>query len=353
MSIGIIGLPNVGKSTLFNALTNLSVDSSNYPFCTIEPNKGIVKVPDDNLDKINNIVNSANVVPAVVEFVDIAGLVKGASKGAGLGNQFLSHIREVAAIVHVIRQFQDSQVVHVEGRINPNSDIETIETELIIKDIATINKRIENLKQQKLSVQEYKDTLKWLEELESFLSEGQLATNFPESKEEDFQLLRKSLFLLTDKPFLYLLNTNDSNNNIDNLGIEQEKILTLNIKLEQELSELPADERSDYIDELGLQTSGINKLIQKCYSLLNLISFYTAGEKEVRAWTVKRGVSVEVAAGVIHSDFQKNFIAAEVVSLDDFIENGGWNGAREAGKIRLEGRGYSVQENDIIIFKHN
>jgi ribosome-binding ATPase len=358
LKVGIVGLPNVGKSTLFNTLTNLRVDASNYPFCTIEPNKGVVSVSDKRLDQMSKIVNSSKVIYSCVEFIDIAGLVRGASKGEGLGNQFLSHIREVDAIVHVVRTFGDKNVTHVDGFLDPLRDIDTVNTELILKDLETVAKRISSMKKEAKFNEKSAFLLECLELLQEHLSSGKLAINFELEKNSlDFVNLQREMHLLTNKPFMYLVNT-------DNLALETEifrdmglqkgaQVEFLDIKTAYELSTVSADERDEYITELGIESISINDFIEKCFRLLGLISFFTVGKDEARAWTIKMGTPIDEAAGVIHTDFTKNFIAAEVVSSEDFLMSNGWVDLKAKGKIRLEGRGYILKDGEVIIVKHN
>lgn len=349
LSLGIIGLPNVGKSTLFNALTKKQVDAANYPFCTIKPNVGVVKVPDERVAKLAAMSNSAKQIYATIEFVDIAGLVKGAHEGEGLGNQFLANIRNVDAICHVIRNFQDNNVVHVEGRIDPSSDKEIINLELIYADLASVNKRLDKISKEAKSgdklISKQVDTL---EKIKGYLNEGQSLKQC--SLTADEQALVKELNLLTSKPVIYVINSDQP---ADLLLHLDGPAIVLNAKLEAEIANLPEEEQADYIKELGLQDSGLNKLIAQAYDLLGLITFLTTGRDETRAWTVKRNTPAPQAAGVIHTDFMKNFIRAEVINWMDLLRAGSETKARELGLIRLEGKNYLIQDGDVCNFLIN
>ena len=349
LSLGIIGLPNVGKSTLFNALTKKQVDAANYPFCTIKPNVGVVKVPDERVAKLAAMSNSAKQIYTTIEFVDIAGLVKGAHEGEGLGNQFLANIRNVDAICHVIRNFQDNNVVHVEGRIDPSSDKEIINLELIYADLASVNKRLDKISKEAKSgdklISKQVDTL---EKIKSYLNEGQSLKQC--SLTADEQALVKELNLLTSKPVIYVINSDQP---ADLLLHLDGPAIVLNAKLEAEIANLPEEEQADYIKELGLQDSGLNKLIAQAYNLLGLITFLTTGRDETRAWTVKRNTPAPQAAGVIHTDFMKNFIRAEVINWEVLLRAGSETKARELGLIRLEGKNYLVQDGDVCNFLIN
>ncbi|MCP5058126.1 MAG: redox-regulated ATPase YchF [bacterium] len=356
---GIVGLPNVGKSTLFNALTEAGIAAENYPFCTIEPNSGIVPVPDERLAGLDGVVHAKQVIPATVEFTDIAGLVSGASKGEGLGNQFLANIRETAAVVHVVRCFEDDDVTHVEGSIDPIRDVETIETELGLADIETVEKRFDRAhRAAKAGRKEDKDEAAFLEGLLAHLSEGNPARGF-EVPVEQARIYRES-FLLTGKPVLYVANVDeagltDGNDAVLALEAHAEKVgagcVRICAKVEAELAELSDEERREFLDDLGLEEPGLHRLIRAAYALLELITYLTAGEKEVRAWTVRQGASAPEAAGEIHTDFERTFIRAEVIPYADYIACDGETGAKAQGKMRAEGKDYIVQDGDVILFR--
>jgi GTP-binding protein YchF len=357
---GIVGLPNVGKSTLFNALTKAGIQAENYPFCTIEPNVGIVEVPDPRLQKIAEIVKPKKIIPTTMEFVDIAGLVAGASKGEGLGNQFLANIRETDAIAHVVRCFENTDIVHVEGKINPESDIEVIDTELALADLESVEKAVNRVGRVANSGdKEAKAKLAILQRLQQQLNEGKPARALGLSKEETVQI--RDLFLLTMKPVMYIANVNedgfDNNPYLDavNRHAEQEGAIVVPVcaAIEAELVELEDDEKQEFLQELGLDEPGLNRVIRGGYQLLNLQTYFTAGEKEVRAWTIPVGATAPRAAAVIHTDFERGFIRAETIGYEDFIACGGEHGAREAGKLRVEGKDYIVKDGDVMHFRFN
>jgi GTP-binding protein YchF len=357
---GIVGLPNVGKSTLFNALTqSAAAQAANYPFCTIEPNVGDIPVPDPRLDKLAAIAKSAQVVPTRLTFVDIAGLVRGASKGEGLGNQFLAHIREVDAVAYVLRCFDDPDVVHVEGRVDPIADAETIETELMLADLDSLERRVPTLEKRiRGQDKEAKQALELLERALVLLREGKPA-RLAAVDEEDRAAFR-GLGLLTSKPVLYVCNVDEASAATGNAYSARVEALAkaegsgcviISAKIEAELAELPPEERKAYLDELGLSEPGLNRLIHEGYKLLGLITYFTAGPKEARAWTVTRGTRAPQAAGVIHTDFERGFIRAETIAYDDYVALSGEAGARDAGKLRLEGKDYIVKDGDVLHFR--
>ena len=364
MKLGIVGLPNVGKSTLFNSLTKAGAESANYPFCTIDPNVGVVAVPDERLKLLGDLYHSKKVTPAVIEFVDIAGLVKGASKGEGLGNQFLSNIREVDAIVHVVRCFEDSNVVHVDGRVNPLRDIETINLELIFSDLEILERRIAKVAKGARMDKEQAKELAMLERVKERLEDGKLAIGF-ETEDEDEEEYFKNLNLLTAKPVIYAANVGEedlANDGADNAGVQAvreyaketgSEVFAICAQIEEEISELDDEERQMFLDDLGLKESGLEKLIRASYHLLGLMSFLTSGEDETRAWTIKQGTKAPQAAGKIHTDFERGFIKAEVVNYKDLLENGSLAAAREKGLVRMEGKEYVVQDGDVILFRFN
>ena len=364
MKLGIVGLPNVGKSTLFNSLTKAGAESANYPFCTIDPNVGIVVVPDERLKLLGDMYNSKKVTPAVIEFVDIAGLVKGASKGEGLGNQFLSNIREVDAIVHVVRCFEDANVVHVDGSVNPLRDIETINLELIFSDLEILERRVaKTAKLAKMDKTAAKE-LDLLERMKTHLEAGKMARSF-ETDDEDELLLLNGYNLLTYKPVIYATNVAEddlADDGANNEGVkavrefaasEQSGVFVICAQIEQEIAELDDDEKQMFLEDLGLKESGLEKLIKASYTLLGLHSYLTAGEDETRAWTIKLGTKAPQAAGKIHTDFERGFIKAEVVNYKDLLEQGSIAAAKEKGLVRMEGKEYVVKDGDVILFRFN
>ena len=363
LKCGIVGLPNVGKSTLFNCLSNAKAQAANFPFCTIDPNIGVVAVPDERLDKLTKLVNPAKTVPAYIEVVDIAGLVKGAAEGKGRGNAFLSNIREVDLILHVVRCFDDDNIMHVEGSVDAIRDIHTIEDELVIKDLETLEKREERLKtQSKSGNKEYLKELEFVSSVREFVEQGNSVRNF-EVKQEDEKLLNE-LFLITSKPVLYICNVEESelNDTSSNLEVEKvieyarkfnDEVILVCAKIEAEIAELDKEEKDVFLQELGIESSGLDKLIKSAYSNLGLITYFTAGPKEVKAWTIAKNTKAPQAAGVIHTDFERGFIRAETISYDDYIETGSESAARDAGKMRSEGKDYIVNDGDIMLFRFN
>jgi len=364
MKLGIIGLPNVGKSTLFNSLTKAKAESANYPFCTIDPNVGVVTVPDERLKRLAEMYHSAKVTPAVIEFVDIAGLVKGASKGEGLGNQFLANIREVDAIVHVVRCFEDSNVVHVDGSIDPIRDIETIHLELIFSDIEMLERRIAKTSKGARNDKTQAKELVFLQKLKSYLEDGKMAIRF-ETVDDEETLWLQSYQLLTCKPVIFAANVGEEDladdgasnpyvQEVGRLAAEgKSSVFVVCAQIEQEISELEEDEKRMFLEDLGLNESGLDKLIKASYSLLGLISYLTAGETETRAWTIKIGTKAPGAAGKIHTDFERGFIRAEIVNYRDLLDSGTYAGAKEKGLVRLEGKDYVVKDGDVILFRFN
>ena len=363
MKLGMVGLPNVGKSTLFNALTNAGAESANYPFCTIEPNVGIVSVPESRLDKLAEMYHPVKFTPATLEFVDIAGLVKGASKGEGLGNKFLADIREVDAIVHVVRCFEDIDIIHVDGEINPARDIETIDLELIFADIELLERRIDRTRKLIKSDKKYQIELEFLEDLKAHLESGKSARSYPFTEDEAETI--KTTPLLSAKPVIYAANMceDDFRKNIENnvhyqkvceiAKAEGSAVLPICAQIEAEISDMEQEDKEMFLSDLGLEISGLNRIIKEGYALLGLISFLTAGEPEVRAWTIKKGTKAPQAAGKIHTDFERGFIRAEVVSFDDLMTYGSMAAVKEKGLARQEGKEYVMKDGDIVLFKFN
>ena len=385
LSIGIVGLPNVGKSTLFNALTQNKAEASNYPFCTIDPNVGIVEVPDERLQKLAEVVPTQKIVPAIVEFIDIAGIVKGAAEGEGLGNKFLANIRECDAIAEVVRVFSDTNITHVAGKVDPTSDMETIKMELILADLETVAKRIAKLAKDVKGDPKLKEALDLVQKIQTELEKGRAARELDLS-EKDIEKI-KDLNLLTLKPHIYIFNVdeenltshvipaqagiqdiigidsrlrgndkdggNDKNSGENKVAQNDNNHVLISAKIESELNELSEEEKKEYLSELGQSETGLNRLIKKGYDLLGLQTYFTAGEKEIKAWTIHKGDKAPQAAGVIHTDFEKGFIKAETVSWQDLVEHKGWAGAKAAGKVRLEGKDYTVQDGDVMVFKFN
>ncbi len=363
LSIGLVGLPNVGKSTTFNALTKeQNAQAANYPFCTIEPNKAVVPVPDKRLDKLSELSKSAQTIYATIEFVDVAGLVKGASQGEGLGNKFLGNIRDVDAILHVVRCFEDENVVHVSGKPDPRGDIEIINTELILADLQQLEKKVERLERQARTEKDARALLEEAKQVMDYLGEGKMLTAYPQRDADEFIELNRDMRFLTAKPVIFAANVSEEELAEDNAYVKEARevaveqgaeVIKLCAKLEEEMAGLSDEERAEFLSLSGVEVGGLEQIIRKGYGMLGLLSYFTTGEKESRAWTIHKGWTAPQAAGVIHTDFERGFIRAEVAEYDAFAQLGGWASLKEAGKMQLEGRDYTVKDGDVILFRFN